>query len=222
MSKLVDELHVMTYDFHDGNWGETTSGLHTNPLKSSKWKFSCEESIQYYLDNGAEPSKVFIGGAFYSRGFSNSLQLGGPASGGSPDMSWEPGSVDYNKLPLNGSIETNDPESKGAFSYDSTRKVLNTYDNKISLKEKCNLIRKYNIGGMIIWELSGDVRDINSDRNLVKFLYDQSTIPQQPYIPPPKTPEQPTNPTPTRSGRMHVTLTLDEKLNLVSSNVVNL
>ncbi|KAI5078761.1 hypothetical protein GOP47_0006432 [Adiantum capillus-veneris] len=31
---LLDELHVMTYEFHDGNWGETKSAHHTNLMPS--------------------------------------------------------------------------------------------------------------------------------------------------------------------------------------------
>lgn len=226
MSKLVDELHIMTYDFHDGNWGETKSGHHTNPLKSSKWKFSCEESIDFYLKNGAEANKLYIGGAFYSRGFSNTTELGGSANGGSLDMSWEKGVVDYKQLPLEGSMEFNDPESKGAYSYDPFKKIINTYDNTVSLEEKCNLVRKYNIGGMIIWETSGDVRDTSSNRSLIKFLHNQVIQPKP--LPPPIQPitinPQPTQPVtnPTKSSKLHVSLTLDDKFNLVSSNVSNI
>jgi hypothetical protein len=57
-----------------------------------------------------------IGGAFYSRGFGNTTGPGMAASGPSSDKTWEAGSVDYNKLPLPGATEFNDPESKAAFS----------------------------------------------------------------------------------------------------------
>jgi chitinase len=169
MHSYLTELHVMTYDFHDGNWGETTAAHHTNPRKSSAGKFSCEEAADYYISRGVPSTKVFIGGAFYSRGFSNTDGLGKPASGGSPDMSWEKGTVDYKALPITGAQEYNDPESKGAYSYDPAKRVLNTYDNRESIIEKCRIIYEKNLGGMLIWENSAD-KNFSDPRSLVSAI----------------------------------------------------
>jgi len=94
IASLIDELHVMTYDFHDGNWGETKTAHHTNPRKSSHGTWSCEEAADFYISQGVPSTKIYIGGALYSRGFANTDGLGKSASGGSPDMSWEKGVVD--------------------------------------------------------------------------------------------------------------------------------
>jgi chitinase len=139
MHQYLNELHVMTYDFHDGSWGETKTAHHTNPRKSSFGKFSCEEAADYYLNRGVPSTKIFIGAAFYSRGFSNTDGPGKTASGGSPDISWEKGSVDYKNLPLSGSIEYFDQEAKAAYSYDPVKKIFNSYDNVESIKEKCTV-----------------------------------------------------------------------------------
>jgi chitinase len=155
--------------------GETVACHHTNPRKSSYGKWSCEEAADYYLSRGVPSTKIFIGGAFYSRGFANTDGLGKPSSGGSPDKSWEAGSVDYKDLPLNGASEFVDPESKAAYSYDPQKRVLNSYDNKDSLIEKCKIIYEKNLGGIIIWENSGDKRDYNDSRNLTKVLRDNLT-----------------------------------------------
>ncbi len=171
----IDEFHCMTYDFHDGNWGETITCHHTNPRKSSFGKWSCEEAADYYISQGVPSQKIFIGGAFYSRGFANTTGLGKSANGGSPDKSWENGIVDYKELPLTGATEYIDPESKAAYSYDPVRKVLNSYDNKESLIEKCKIIYEKNLGGIIIWENSGDKRNYNDPRNLTRVLKDNLT-----------------------------------------------
>ena len=171
MHPYLDELHVMTYDFHDGNWGETKTAHHTNPRKSSHGSWSCEEAADYYISRGVPSQKVFIGGAFYSRGFSNTSGLGQPASGGSPDMSWEKGVVDYKALPLSGATEYIDPESKGAYSYDPIKRVVNTYDNKESMIEKCRIVYEKNLGGILIWENSAD-KPVNDPRSLVAALRD--------------------------------------------------
>jgi chitinase len=197
---LIDELHVMTYDFHDGNWGETKSAHHTNPRKSSHGVFSCEEAADFYLSRGVPSSKIFIGGAFYSRGFANTDGLGKSASGGSPDMTWEKGVVDYKDLPLNGATEFFDNEAKAAYSYDPIKKVFNSYDNKDSIIEKCKIIYEKNLAGIIVWENAGDKRSYTDQRSLTRVLRDNLThgkpvgvIPEPPPLPPlqPVTPPQP-------------------------------
>jgi len=124
MHPYIDELHIMTYDFHSGAWGESITGHHTNPRKSSKWTFSAEEAADYYISRGVPSTKCFIGAAFYSRGFANTTGIGRAGSGNSPDTSWEAGIVDYKALPLAGATEYIDPESKGAYSYDPTKKIV--------------------------------------------------------------------------------------------------
>ena len=198
MHTYIDELHVMTYDFHDGNWGETKAAHHTNPRKSSAGKFSCEEAADYYISRGVPSTKVFIGAAFYSRGFANTDGLGKSASGGSPDMSWEKGVVDYKGLPLSGAIEFIDPESKGAYSYDPVKRILNTYDNKESIIEKCKIVYEKNLGGILIWENSAD-KPVNDPRSLVAALRDNLTHGTPSNIQPPTptpVPIQPPTPTP--------------------------
>ena len=221
---LIDQLHVMTYDFHDGSWGETTTGFSTNPRKSSISKFSCEEAADYYLSRGVPSTKIFIGAAFYSRGFNNTDGPGLPASGGSPDMTWEKGSVDYKLLPLLGAKEYNDPESKAAYSYDPIKRIVNTYDNKISIIEKCKIIYEKNLGGCIIWENSSD-NLFNDPRSLTKTFYDNLTngspqptqnptpnptpVPQPKPIPKPIPNPNPTpNPTPP-NPKFNVSFTID-------------
>ena len=43
-------------------------------------------------------------------------------------MSWQPGVVDYKALPLAGATEMWDATAQAGYSYDASRKVLNTYD----------------------------------------------------------------------------------------------
>jgi chitinase len=139
---LIDQFLVMTYDFYDGRWSNVT--LHqTNPRKSKYSNISCESSAKYYIERGVPPQKIFIGGVFYSRGFSNTDGLGCPCSGASTDKTWEEGVVDYKQLPLPNAIEYIDPESKAAYSYDPVKRILNSYDNRISLIEKQRLFLKW-------------------------------------------------------------------------------
>lgn len=153
---LIDQLHVMTYDFHDGSWGEKVSGHHTNLRKSPWGVYSVEEATAAWLGYGVPASKIFIGAAFYSRGFANTDGIGKACSGGSPDKSWEDGVVDYKALPLTGAVEMWDSVAHAPYSYDATKRVVNSYDNVQSVKEKCQFVHDNGLAGIIVWEASGD------------------------------------------------------------------
>jgi chitinase len=196
---LIDQLHVMTYDFHSGAWGETKTAHHTNSRKSSAGIWSAEEAINFYISKGIPSTKIYIGGAFYSRGFANTTGFGQPASGNSPDFQFaeEMGVVPYHMLPVAGATESVDPESRGAYSYDPIRKVVNTYDNVASIKDKCSLIFQKNLGGLLIWEVSGDIKDSNNPRSLVKAISENLTSTTNPNPTPVPTPVPVPVPVPT-------------------------
>jgi chitinase len=171
VTPLIDEYHIMTYDFHSGSWGETITAHQTNLKKSSYGKYSVEEAVQMYLNRGVSSQKLLIGVAFYSRGFGNTDGLGKTASGGSPDMSWEAGVCDYKSLPRAGANEFWDEEALAGYSYDSTKKIFNSYDTVQSTIEKCKFVYDKDLLGIICWEASGDF-DISNDKSLTKTLHE--------------------------------------------------
>ena len=93
-----------------------------------------------------------MGVPFYSRGFSGTTGLGSTATGPSPDMSWQPGVADYKALPEPGAVEVWDDVAQAGYSYDATRKVLDTYDVPAAVKAKCEYVIRNGLGGLIIWE----------------------------------------------------------------------
>ena len=167
---LLDYVEIMTYDFHDGSWGETFSAHHTNPRPSKFGKYSCEEAAKAWIEKGVASTKLLIGVAMYSRGFSSTDGLGKPAIGGSTDSSGEAGIVGYKDLPLNGSTEMWDDEAKASYSYDPVKRVFNSYDTPASVVEKCKIVKELNLAGIICWDLSTD--NPRLDRNLIKVLHD--------------------------------------------------
>ena len=204
ISELLDEVHMMTYDFLDGAWGQggPASGHHTNLTKSPYVPYSTDDAAKAMLKLGVEPKKIFIGVAFYSRGFSGTDGLGKPYTGGSTDRTWDNGSVDYNKLPLPGSTEMWDPVANAAYSYDAKKRVLNSYDEPRSVKLKCDYVHNNNLGGILIWEASAD-HVFDHPRSLMKVMYENLThggggkpTPPEP-TPPEPTPPEPTPPKPT-------------------------
>ena len=67
-------------------------------------------------------------------------------------MSWQAGVVDYKALPVVGAVEMWDAKAQAGYSYDATRKVLNTYDVPQAVKAKCDYVIQKGLGGLIIWE----------------------------------------------------------------------
>lgn len=171
---LLDHIDIMTYDFMDGAWGGGVAGHHTNLRKAPGCPYSVEEAVAAWRARGVPPRKLFIGAAFYSRGFAGTDGLGKPCTGGSPDKSWEDGVCDYKALPRPGATERYDPVGQAAYSYDPTRKVLNSYDNPQSIKEKCRFVHTNKLGGMIVWESSGD-HPFDHPRSLMRVIHDNLT-----------------------------------------------
>jgi chitinase len=167
---LLDEWHIMTYEyspspsnnvddsFASGAWSHITAHQ-SNLLPTRYTNWSASGSAEAYISRGVPPEKIFIGAPFYSRGFANSGGLGKPASGVSPDKSWEEGVVDYKSLPIPGAVEMYDEAAQASYSYDAHRKVFNSYDNPRAVKAKCEYIKKKGLGGLIIWESRITVRD---------------------------------------------------------------
>jgi chitinase len=173
VAELLDEVHAMSYDFHDGAWEDGAIAAHHTAPRGPAGALSAERIARHMIDRGVPSRKIFIGVAFYSRGFKGVTELGQASTGGSPDMSWEAGIVDYKALPLPGAVEKIDPVTKGAYSVDVARRVLNTYDNPASVEEKCRIVHELDLGGVLVWENSADSTDPN--RSLSRVLRNKLT-----------------------------------------------
>ena len=137
--------------FASGAWSSTSSHQ-SNLMPSPYGPYSASGAVDAYTSRGVPPSKIFIGVPLYSRGFSGTNGLGSPSTGPSQDTSWEPGVVDYKALPFPGAVEMWDSQAQAGYSYDSNRKVLNTYDVPQAVKAKCDFVNQKGLGGIIIWE----------------------------------------------------------------------
>jgi chitinase len=167
LNTIIDRIYIMTLDFNIDDVNNVTNH-HTNPRKSAFGKYSCEDSVDYYLSKGINSEKLYITSALYSRGYANTDGLGKP--GISINNTWDQGKIDYKYLPLYGSEEFIDKESKAAYSYDKKNRIFNSYDNKYSVIEKCDIIKQKNLGGLFVYENSSDkdITDLNSIIGIVR------------------------------------------------------
>jgi chitinase len=179
----LDEFHLMTYDYNSSAWGETTTGHHTNLRAADYCPYSVEESVEAYLKRGVPPEKIYIGVAFYSRGFANTHYLGDKSFGSVTDKSWEVGVLDYKDLPVEGAVELWDDKCKAHYSYDKDKSEINSYDTVRSIEEKCKYVKEKGLKGIIVWETSGDV-PYDNPRSLTRALYENLMI-QDPVVPTP-------------------------------------
>lgn len=170
ISPYVNEFHIKTYDFYDGHYqNNNITRFHTNPRKSQFNKYSCEEIMDSYLSYNIMGSKLFMGIATHSRGFSNTKGIGENAYKGYEGGTCEYGKISYKYLPLAGSIEYNDVESNAAYCYDSEKQLFNSYDNPKSTIEKWMIAKEKKLGGLFICDISED-KQINDPRSLVKII----------------------------------------------------
>lgn len=173
LNNCIDRIYIMTLDFNTNSENkENITNHHTNPRKSIFSKHSCEESVDYYLSKGIDSKKLYITCALYSRCYTQTDGLG--KSGVSTYNTWNEGKVEYKYLPLYGSEEFIDIESKAAYSYDRKNRIFNSYDNKYSVIEKCDIIKQKNLGGLFVYENSSD-KDIKDSDSIISVIRDNLT-----------------------------------------------
>ncbi|KAJ6499902.1 glycoside hydrolase [Mycena vitilis] len=150
MDKYLDFWNMMSYDF-SGSW-DTIANHQANVFGGP---ISASTSIDWYISQGVERSKIIMGVPLYGRSFMNAEGPGKPFSGVGPG-SWEQGVYDYRALPLPGSHLFRDEKAIASWSYDYEKKEMISFDTEEVARWKGEWIRKEGLGGAMVWELSGD------------------------------------------------------------------
>jgi chitinase len=175
-NQYLDFVNLMTYDYN-GGWNTVTnhvSPLFANPSDPSsaenKEKYNTDWTVREYIRLGVPSYKLNIGVPYYSYGWKDvtggTNGLFGNANG-SPMGIWNDGSgasgnnpfyyiKDVLEAPGSGFIKHRDNYSQVPYLWNPTTKVLYTYDDEVSIQNKCEYVKKHNLGGMMFWELSGD------------------------------------------------------------------
>ena len=157
----LDYINVMTYDMTDFHF----TSHHTAPYSSIGSACfvprSVYNSIQVFKEKGVPLEKILIGGAFYSKKWSNIK--GGENGLGvytDVDVSYGPSvsEIRNNYINKNGYRHFWDERAQAPYLYDGDTFI--TYDDERSLKCKCGMVKSEKTGGIMIWELSGDKEQI--------------------------------------------------------------
>jgi chitinase len=154
VAKLVDQVGVMNYDYA-GPWSKTT-GLLAPLFGNSRHSLSIERSIASYKRVGIPEHKLLMGVPFYGY----SWEAVSSANNGL----FQPGRAVHADRPYNyiralaePASMYRDPRSQAPWLFDG--QTFWTYEDPVSVRWKVSYARNERLGGVMIWELSGDTAD---------------------------------------------------------------
>ena len=160
LNKYLDYAHLMTYDLN--NSGLTTHHSNTYPGGRA---YSAKNAMQTYMNGGIDANKIVIGAAFYGK----ISTLATPTSATSAvlnkpiatrdDGQYDTRTIQFTKIKeeylTNPSFVKLYDESAGAY-YLTDGKTFITYDDPDIFQKKCELIKNYNLGGIMFWDYGSD------------------------------------------------------------------
>lgn len=175
VSKYVDSINIMTYDYH-GAWDNITG--HNAPLycdpnapyqdENVRLHFCVNYSVQWYIKHVPDRTKLTLGLPFYGRSFANVPPTNNGLYqnfSGTPDGTWGPASethgvMDYwdiaEKIASGEYKRYWDPIAMVPYAYSPTQKVFISYDDPESIGIKVDYALKNGIGGVMVWEITAD------------------------------------------------------------------
>ncbi|XP_033215021.1 probable chitinase 2 [Belonocnema kinseyi] len=162
ISKYVNFINLMTYDFHGTYDTNKTVGHNTPMYPSSKEsiearKLNIAYVVKYWLSQGAAPEKIILGTAFYGKTYtlSNRKKIGrGALFSGSGKLE-NPGYSKVCQLVKNRKWQyLYDEEQKVPYIYNGNQIIA--YDDVKSIKKKAEFVKKMNLGGAMMWSVDQD------------------------------------------------------------------
>jgi len=170
LNKYFDFVSIMTYDYH-GQWDKKTG--HVAPIYSHsddfEPTFNLNYTINYWLTKGMDRSKIIMGIPLYGQSFTlasrkdhglNSKTYGGASAG---KFTRARGFLSYfeicDKVRKRGwNVVRDSQKTMGPYAYKNAEWV--SFDDIDTIEEKMALLRKWNLGGAMVWAL--DLDDFNN------------------------------------------------------------
>lgn len=153
--QIADKVYIMSYDLVHGF--STVSGHHTPLFSTPQQKQSADNAVRRLLEAGVPANKIVIGAAFYARMFQVADTLN---KGLYRPCSFYRG-VSYSRLydSVNisrGFVQYWDSIAMAPYALNAERKILVTYDDAQSLKDKTKYVIQNKLGGIMFWQLADD------------------------------------------------------------------
>uniref|UniRef100_V9KD90 chitinase n=1 Tax=Callorhinchus milii TaxID=7868 RepID=V9KD90_CALMI len=164
ISKHLDFINVMTYDFH-GPWDKLTG--HNSPLHAGSTDqnddvyFNVEYAMNHWIKHGAPAEKLLVGFATYGRAFTlctTDNRPGASACGpAKPGRCTEvPGFLAYYEVCdfLKDAERKWIEDQNAPYAYKENEWV--GYDDATSYKKKVEWLKNNNFGGAMVWSIDTD------------------------------------------------------------------
>ncbi len=171
VSKLVDQVAVMNYDYA-GPWSKTTgiiAPLYTDAADPTA-PGSVDDTISAYRNAGVPAYKLLMGLPFYGYGWE---QVSGANHGlyqaGQAIHSDRPYSFVQTQMATSTLYRDQRTQAPWIFNGDT----FWTFEDPTSIRFKVNYSQHQRLGGVMIWELSGDL----PDASLLSAAYSQLRMP---------------------------------------------
>lgn len=157
VSRVTDQVAIMNYDYA-GPWSKTTGII--APLYSDTADptapGSVDASISSYKDAGVPASKILMGLPFYGYGWKGVQPVNhGLYQTGNSIHSDKPYS--FVQTQMAASTLYRDARTQAPWIYDG--ETFWTFDDPVSIRFKASYAAQKQLGGVMIWELSGDLPD---------------------------------------------------------------
>lgn len=155
--KYVDFANIMSYDMH-GSWDKYTdfnSPLYTNNESLNNIKLSVDESMKIWINRGFPKEKIVMGISFYGKQYNNVSPWNDglyQLYDGNSTIGY--GDIVYKYLDKQGTNRYFHYGSLMPWIYDGTSFI--TYEDEESISYKADYIKLNELGGAMIWEVSGD------------------------------------------------------------------
>ena len=151
----VNNVNLMSYDLVNG-FSQTT-GHHTPLFSTASQIESTDNAIRYLTSIGVPPGKIVIGAAFYGRTWErvNNVNNG----------LYQPGKfksfVPYRQFDKqisrdSGFVFYRDSVAKAPYSYNASKRIFATFDDKLSISQKTQYVKDKGLHGIMFWELTLD------------------------------------------------------------------
>jgi len=176
LAEPLDWINLMNYDY-SGAWCKHTrhqANLHLDkPLEDGTIPThnSVSKCVEDFLAAGVPANKLVIGVPFYGRGFDNveannddhtATGMYAKFNGALKGRSEEAGNFQYFEIredylnPKSGYIRYWSENCCAPYLFNPEKRAVIVYDDTWSMHYKAKYAKEKNLGGVMIWELSGD------------------------------------------------------------------
>lgn len=157
LSKNVSHINLLTYNFYTNNQNRTGHQANMYTSTNNPKEISVDSIFKFVMKQGVQPEKLFLGIPLFKTSWTevDSLNRGLYVNS---NNSYE---LTNNKLDsmLNNKslVKYWDDEAKSAYHWDAREKIFISVEDSRTIKYKCDYVKKYNLGGVIIWNYSNIV-----------------------------------------------------------------